>query len=291
MSSKATKKKRSILQQVLLLLIMILVALIMFISRDPATGSWADLIASACLAVCLYVLMTERKLSKREALLLNDLETKDRKVDALDRELNEERIMTAHQRYETNDLDQRLSEITSLYRAIHRVNTESNKRDVVRTSLRVALELVGGSQGAIMLLNSNKSRLDVAIQIGVDRSATRKTWQQTGEGVVGWVAEVGKPLRIDAEAADVGSTHQLRDFIGSTKRAYCIPLMLYEKTIGVMILGIAHLGKEAFDDRHMNVAAIFGQHASAAIICSQYPNLFSRDEYSLNNNDLSLEQG
>lgn len=279
MRSTRLEQKRTTLHQLLLLLITTLVAMIMLVSHGSAQGNWIDVIAVVCLAACLHVLLKERKLKQHEASLLSELMSRDEALDELGQELNEERFELAQRRYEADELEGRLREITMLYRAIHKLNTEPRNNEVSHSTLRIALELVGGDAGSIMLMDEDKRYLDVVTSIGVKGKAARRARQKVGEGVAGWVAEFGEPARIGGEAHDDERTRNLAEFTRQVKSTLYVPLKLKNETIGVMILGTAECEADEFNECQMSLATIFGEHASVAIMHSRLRCLLGYEAY------------
>lgn len=269
MRLQRVEQMRTTLEQSLILVIMTLVGMIMYLSRIPETSSWIDGLAILCLGSCLFVLFKERELKKLGATLLDELLMKDRAVDHLDRELNAGRFALEEKREKADELEGRLREVTMLYRAIHKVNSEPRNGEVIRTTLRTALELVGGDQGSIMLLDEGKRYLRIEASIGIDMSVAQQIRQKVGEGVAGWVAEFGEPLRLSGEAQDDERFHNLNEYNGRIKSALCVPLKLQNETIGVINLGLAESRAEEFNEYHMSLATIFGEHASLAIMYSR----------------------
>jgi len=275
------EQQRTSVQESLILVIMALVTTMIFLSSLSTNGSWPDVLAIGCLSVCLYLLFKEKRLKKREILLLDDLIEKRREVDYLSGELNAGRLELAKRKGHAEDLENRLKEITMLYRAINKVNAEPNNAEVSHTALRAALELVGGDRGSVMLLDEDKQYLGVEASIGIEKAVARATRQKVGEGVAGWVAEFGEPTRITGEAKNDGRFENTSNITGGIRSAVCIPLKLNNETIGVMNLGVSRSGTRDFDEYHISLATIFGEHASVAI-------MYSRLRRSLDDRDLLL---
>lgn len=162
------QKKRS-LQQALVFLIMVVVSMMLYLSHEPVHGPWMEVLAIVCLTTCLFVVVMERKLNKREASLLRDLVKKESALDYLRVELVEGRYELEEKREQAHEVEGRLKEITMLYRAIDKVNAEPHNDKVTSTALRSALELVGGDRGSIMLLDKDKRYLWIDTAIGADR--------------------------------------------------------------------------------------------------------------------------
>ncbi len=274
MELRQVEQQRTGLQQSLILMIMVLVTLIMFVIHGPVEGVfWIDVLAVACLLVCLYVLTRERQLKRIEADLIDQVRTMDREVGQLGRKLSEEQFELVEEKERAADLQSRLTEIATLYRAINKVNGEPDDHRVVGTVLRAALDLVGGDRGSIMLLDQDKQYLHIASAVGIEDSIARTTRQRVGQGVAGWVAKFGEPTRISGSAEDDDRFSNVSESSGNVEAALCVPLKLRGDTVGVMNLGRSGPGGEDFSDYHMRLAAIFGEHASVAIMYSRLRRL------------------
>ncbi len=65
----------------------------------------------------------------------------------------------------------------------------------IRRFLKVAMQLTAASSGSFILLNPNTGLLDIEASYGIGPRA-RKVKLQMGEGITGWVATTGQPVRI-----------------------------------------------------------------------------------------------
>ena len=267
MKTTGVVQKRTRLQQSLILVIMILVATMMLMSHGELGGYWINVLAVVCLLACVYVLVKERELNNREAMLLDKLVRKDRAFEHLGQELLHGQFELEENREKAEEMEARLKEIAKIYRAINRVNGAARTDGVPRTVLSAALELVGGDWGSIMLLENDKQHLRIETSIGIGKRAHQDR-QKVGEGVAGSVAEFGVPARISGESQYDEFFHNISEQIGRIKSALSVPIKLRSQTIGVMILGLAASAKDEFDDYQMSLATIFGEHASVPIMYS-----------------------
>lgn len=271
------EKQRSGLQQYLIAVMMILLGLIMVVAHSELVGFSVPIAAAkytisalaiVCLIACLYVLSRDRRLRRTASNLVRELVEKERAVHELGDELKEGRQALEEEKTKAADLDLRLKELAALYRAISKVNSETNHNLIGKTALRAALELVGGDRGSIMLLDQSKEFLHIANAFGVRGGVISATRQKVGEGVAGWVAQYGQPILLNGEA---DADERFRDPTALTDRvnaAVCVPLNWGGKSVGVMNLGNTKKHPE-FTEYHMRLATIFGQHASMAIKCGR----------------------
>jgi transcriptional regulator with GAF, ATPase, and Fis domain len=273
------EKQRSGLQQYLIVLMMILLGLIMAVAHSELLGFSVSIAAAkyaisalaiVCLIACLYVLSRDRRLRRLASNLVREIvEKKERAVHELGDELKDGRHALEEEKTKAADLNVRLKELAALYRAISKVNSETNYDSICETALRAVLELIGGNRGSIMLVDEKKEYLRIVSALGIRGGVISATRQKVGDGVAGWVAQYGQSTLLNGDA---GADKRFRDPTELTDRvnsAVCVPLNLGGESIGVMNLGNTKKLPE-FTEYHMRLATIFGQHASMAIMCGAF---------------------
>ncbi|QSR85118.1 GAF domain-containing protein [Methylacidimicrobium sp. B4] len=75
------------------------------------------------------------------------------------------------------------------------IQTLLNPRGVIRHFLRLALTRTEADSGSFVLLNPSTGFLDIEASVGLRKGAVR-TKLRADEGVTGWVATTGRPMRI-----------------------------------------------------------------------------------------------
>ncbi|MCU0834098.1 MAG: GAF domain-containing protein [Chromatiaceae bacterium] len=256
------------LQQYLTLMIMTLLGVMMLLSYNQPVGTAISALAVLCLAGCLYMLFKERKLRQLHQSLVGELLNKDRQVVSLGEKLEEGSHVLQEEQGKAAELEARLMEISGLYRAISRVDSEADDSRTVDVVLRAALELVGGSRGSIMLLDPAKAYLEVVGSVGFQSELLTGARQRVGTGVAGWVVQFGEPLLLSGDAREDDRFTDPNDLRAKVQSALCVPLTHRGETIGVMNLSTTDESK-GFTDYQMRIATIFGQHASISIVYSR----------------------
>jgi len=256
------------IQQYLTLMIMALLGVMMYLSYNQPVGSAISALAVLCLLGCLYMLLKERKLRQLHQGLIGELLNKDRQVVSLGEKLVEETYVLQEEQGKAAELEVRLMEISALYRAISRVDSETDDSRTIDVVLRAALELAGGNRGSIMLLDPAKAYLEVVGSVGFQSELLTGVRQRVGAGVAGWVVQFGEPLLLSGDARDDGRFVDPNDLREKVKSALCVPLKHRGEAIGVMNLSATD-ERQGFTDYQMRIATIFGQHASVAIMCSR----------------------
>jgi transcriptional regulator with GAF, ATPase, and Fis domain len=259
------EKRRTSLVEFLIVLIMMFLGLIMFLAYGKIPGLLIPGLVVLALFTCLYVLAKERHLRKLEGNLVQELLAKNRKIDRMGHQLEDERHELKHEKGKAAEIEELLSEISSLYRAISAVNAEEDDDKVAGAVLRAALKLVGGNRGSIMLLDNRREHLYIASALGLPEEIVSVTLQKVGEGVAGWVAESGESVLLNTDASDDGRFVSPTAMSGQVRCAMCVPLKFKNAVMGVMNLGSTEAPCE-FTDIDMRRATIFGEHASVSIM-------------------------
>ncbi|MFA5087611.1 MAG: ATP-binding protein [Candidatus Omnitrophota bacterium] len=140
-------------------------------------------------------------------------------------------------------LFQKISEICSAATYVVSV------KELLEVSLKRIIDLFGAKRGSIFILNANGKNLTLKIAQGMEVSEQRQIIKQLGEGIVGQVAAIKKPVVV----GDISQDSRFRDF-KSGKGAYstlsfiCAPLMIKDKLIGVINIADKKSGDRFYDD-------------------------------------------
>ena len=126
------------------------------------------------------------------------------------------------------ELFQKVSEICAT------VNAVTNARELLEVSLKKTMALFGANRGSIFMLKENGKDLILKIAQGMALNEQEKLIKRIGEGVVGRVAALKKPVVVENIAKD-------RRFKGfKSRNSYrtssfiCAPLLIKDKLIGVI---------------------------------------------------------
>jgi signal transduction protein with GAF and PtsI domain len=181
-------------------------------------------------------------------------------------EIVEKERQVAEEQSKSNALEQRLKELTELYRAISIVNSGMDPERTFETVLRASLELVRGNCGSIMLLDESEDFLVITASQGLSDAVVMQTRRKIGEGIAGWVAEQCEPVFLSGK---VDESERFRDIVEREEDVHIsisVPLFLRNKVIGVLNLGVTPTEpREEFSNYDMRMATIFAQHATVAI--------------------------
>jgi GAF domain-containing protein len=180
-------------------------------------------------------------------------------VDSLGREIRENKI-------EVVQLESRLQELTSLYRAISTVNAVNDDRETYDAVLRAALDLVGADRGSLMLVDSANKSLVFASAVGLEERILNGPGLRIGDGVAGWVAKKAEPVLLTGDIDEDGPFEMMGKQDGEMNMSMSVPLQLGERVIGVLNLGSSvHAEKQSFSKEELRFAYLFAQHAAIAV--------------------------
>jgi signal transduction histidine kinase len=196
------------------------------------------LIVGLVLALLLYVVDNEGRLRKLSELLV------------------EERVLSAA-------LSNRLSEISALSEVGKAINTTLDLSDVLNLILSSALDLLGGTEGSIMLIEPDGEHLQVVSYHGPHLERVMQGRVLIGEGISGTVAESRTPMLIQGDqiAAELkGQGHPQRGI----RSAMSVPLVRNEEVLGVLNLSETE-GRRFFSDHDLEALGLFAEHAAIAI--------------------------
>ena len=205
--------------------------------QDLTTWVVLVLVGGLALAFLVYVIEKELSLRKLTGLLI------------------EERIVSTA-------LSNRISEISALSELVKSVNATLELDDVFRLILTSALELLGGNEGSIMLLDEEAKQLEVVSYQGPPIEPLIKGKTDLGVGIAGAVAETRDPMLIqDFDAPKLGMPHHPERGIYSSMS---VPLIRHDELVGVLNLNETD-GRRRFTEEDIRALGFFAEHAAIAI--------------------------
>lgn len=200
--------------------------------------SWVVVVLVGGLALAFLVYVLEKELSLRRLTNL----------------LVEERVLSAA-------LSNRLMEISALSEVGKAINTTLDLKDVLHMILSSSLELLGGTEGSVMLLTDDRTHLEVVSYRGPVMAPVVAGRTRVGEGIAGTVAERRQPMLIEGDPASDGlAGHPDRGI----RSSMCVPLIRRDELMGVLNLNETE-GKRRFSDHDLEALGLFAEHAAIAI--------------------------
>ncbi|MGH2757439.1 MAG: ATP-binding protein [Actinomycetota bacterium] len=206
--------------------------------RDVASYVVLVLVIGLVLALLLYIVEKEARLRHLSELLV------------------EERVLSAA-------LSNRLTEISALSELGKAINTTLDLSDVLNLILSSALELLGGTEGSVMLLEDDEKHLQVVSYHGPHLETVMQGRSTVGQGIAGTVAARRVPMLIQSdEVAD-----DLKEHVHpqrGIRSAMSVPLVRNNDLLGVLNLSETE-GKRRFSDHDLDALGLFAEHAAIAI--------------------------
>lgn len=180
---------------------------------------------------------------------------KERDLRSTERRLIESQVRAA-------GLTNRLREISALSRAGREVSAQLSVSVVLRTILDAARDLLGATEGSVMLLDEDQEHLRVAAAMGLDEEAW-KAVIPVGDSVAGWVAERRQPVILQGSPPP----DQFPHFISKARdvrSSISVPLFRDDEPLGVLNVSVTAVDRE-YTDRDLEALEIFSEHAGVAL--------------------------
>lgn len=189
---------------------------------------------------------------------------KERALERIERALIEERVLSTA-------LSNRVAELTAISQAGRAVASTLSLEDVLQLILRSAQDLLGATEGSVMLFDDGKTTLRIAASVGLSPAAARHTIS-VGEGVAGWVAEFREAVILRGDVLDP----RFRRFVPkdrAVRSAMSAPLYARSEPVGVLNVSVSE-GDRAYSEHDLRAITVFAEHAAIAIANAR---LFERE--------------
>lgn len=196
----------------------------------------AVLVSALALAFLLYVYEKDRTLRRLTSLLV------------------EERVLSTA-------LSSRLTEVSSLSDIAKALTTTLDLKGVLDLILSSAIDLLGGTEGSVMLLNDDV--LEVAAYKGPTPDRIMHARTRLGQGISGRVAQTRAPALLqgsELEGPFRGEGHPDRAIHSSMS----VPLIRRDELLGVLNL-TETAGERSYDEVDLQGLEVFAAHAAIAI--------------------------
>ena len=153
----------------------------------------------------------------------------------------------------TSEQLQRLYEVS---RAIH---STLESTEALRLIVREAVLLMGASSGSLALVNPTTGLLEIAASEGLPEDASAMSLRPT-EGITGWVAHHGEPLRI----GDVSADQRYISARPEVRSELAVPLFIEEDVRAV--LNVDAESVDAFSETDQKLLEELARHATQVIV-------------------------
>ncbi len=196
------------------------------------------------------------------------------RIEALEREKEEilgriKQVEEENQDFATRyvEIEQENNNLANLYIASYQLHSTLDFKEVLQIITEILINLIGGEEFAIMLLDEKANELQAVATEGIAREAIPSV--QFGQGIIGEVAKTGENYFADDAGAYVPDLE---------KPMVCIPLKIKEHVIGVIVVYKLLVQKTEFADVDYELFTLLAGHAATAVFSSR---LYSESERKL----------
>ena len=238
-------RRRQLFRLLLLVLVLVGAGLVLLSVTERLFGR-TPFVSADVLRVAFVLLSVVFALYVRE---------KERALERVERALIEERVLSTA-------LQNRVAELTAISRAGRAVASTLSLEDVLQLILRSAQELLGATEGSVMLFDEGKTTLRIAASVGLSEEAAAQAIP-VGEGVAGWVAEFREAVILRGDISDP----RFKRFVPkdrSVHSAISAPLYARSEPVGVLNVSVSD-GDRTYTEHDLRALAVFAEHAAIAI--------------------------
>jgi signal transduction histidine kinase/DNA-binding response OmpR family regulator len=203
--------------------------------------------------------------------------------DRYQRDLEElNRSLEAEVKRQTEDLRIQNRELTALNRVSYAISAPLDLDSMLNRAIDAAMTAFETDGSVVRLLNEATNQLVIAVARGLpDAYLSSAQAIPLGQGIVGRVAQSGRPERGNNLAADpwlaplTPSSSQAEKEDGF-RALLCVPLRTRDEIVGT--LGVLRRAERAFDPREIELLATIGNQIGVAVARTQYA-----DKLQMNN--------
>lgn len=165
------------------------------------------------------------------------------------------------------ELDRQMHSLKILFDIGQSLNFINDLTKLLELILDQAVEVAEAEKGSLMMLD--RDELEVKVVRGIDKITEEKirngeirtTRIKLGEGIAGRVAKAGKPLLIEDTSTD---ERFLASRNSNVQNILCVPLKVYEETIGVINISNKRGGR-TFSEEDLRIITSLADQAAVAI--------------------------
>ncbi|MCX7626280.1 MAG: GAF domain-containing protein [Candidatus Sumerlaeaceae bacterium] len=145
----------------------------------------------------------------------------------------------------------RMRRLRVLYRIANLINSTTDERKILRRVLSETVRELGATSGSLSLLTGeDRNELCIVVALGDSSGNVRNVRLRVGEGIVGRVVELGKPLRVD----DVSKSPFYLALRPEVKSELAVPLIINGQIAGVINVDSNRLAAFSPEDEKLLVA-------------------------------------
>jgi len=178
-------------------------------------------------------------------------------------ELERTRKALARESRDAENVQARLSEISSLFQLSTTLNLQLRLDVMLEIIARRIVSAVRAQQASIMLYNPELGILETRASYGLEAEFARNARKRLGEGIAGWVAKQQQAVILTHDAPSTALREHFKTDRNITS-ALSLPLRVGDRCVGVLNVNrINH--PEPFSEDHRQVLEMFAEHVGAVI--------------------------
>jgi transcriptional regulator with GAF, ATPase, and Fis domain len=216
--------------------------------------------------------------SPRECNRDEDAEKEIRKLQKRIRELEAEKeeilgrikkVEAENQDFATRyvEIEHENNNLANLYIASYQLHSTLDSREVLQIIIEIIINLIGGEEFALLLLDEKANELQAVATEGIAREDVPPV--KIGAGIIGQVAKTGENYFVDDVTSYVPDLQN---------PMVCIPLKIKEHVIGVLVIYKLLVQKSSFAELDYELFTLLAGHAATAVFSSR---LYSDSERKL----------
>lgn len=145
--------------------------------------------------------------------------------------------------------ERKLRQFEVLARVGSVINSSLEPKEVLNRVLAEAVRVMQATSGSLVFIDPHTQLLQIEVAIGLSQRAQR-TKLAIGRGVTGWVAKMGKPLRVPDVTADPRYVSVRKDI----RSELAVPLLVEGTLIGVLNVDSTRRNAFSSEDEELLVA-------------------------------------
>jgi transcriptional regulator with GAF, ATPase, and Fis domain len=165
------------------------------------------------------------------------------------------------------EIEEENNNLANLYIASYQLHSTLDFKEVLQIITEILINLIGGEEFAIMLLDEKTNELQAVATEGIAREEVPSV--KIGNGIIGQVAKTGENY----------FTEDVAGYIPDLENPMvCIPLKIKEHVIGVLVIYKLLVQKTSFAEVDYELFTLLAGHAATAVFSSR---LYSDSERKL----------
>jgi transcriptional regulator with GAF, ATPase, and Fis domain len=165
------------------------------------------------------------------------------------------------------EIEHENNNLANLYIASYQLHSTLDSREVLQIIIEIIINLIGGEEFALLLLDEKANELQAVATEGIAREDVPSV--KIGAGIIGQVAKTGENYFVEDVTSYVPDLQN---------PMVCIPLKIKEHVIGVLVIYKLLVQKSSFAELDYELFTLLAGHAATAVFSSR---LYSDSERKL----------